>query len=93
MKAENVGGGGAPSMDGARLRQVLSRQFGLRVGNEVSRYVGRRLGGPQGSPAGTTIPVLGGDARTGVPRRLELPSSDLLNAVRALTATPVSTTH
>jgi hypothetical protein len=51
-----------------RVQELLLRQAGLRVGPEVAAYVLRRR---QTAP-GTPIPVMGADARTGVPVRREI---------------------
>ena len=47
-------------MDETEIRRRLLSRFNLRTGEETSRYVLRHLG--DGQP----IPVMGGDARTGV---------------------------
>jgi hypothetical protein len=53
-------------------------QFGLRIEPEMSRYVLRQLAD---RPAGeTSFPVMGGDARTGVPVRRFVPAAAFADA-------------
>ena len=48
-------------MDEREIRQRLIAQFGIRIEPEMSRYIlGRMRAGAGG------IPIMGGDARTGV---------------------------
>ena len=48
-------------MDEREIRRRLIAQFGIHIEPEMSRYVLRRVNG-----GGGAIPVMGGDARTGV---------------------------
>jgi hypothetical protein len=44
------------------LQSALIRQFGLRVGSEMALYIHRNQNQQP------NLPVIGGDARTGIPR-------------------------
>ena len=55
-------------MDDSEIRRRVLAQFGLKIEPEMSRYLGRRLT----SGEATTVAVLGGDARTGVPLCLQI---------------------
>jgi hypothetical protein len=48
--------------DDAQVRELLLKRFGLRVRPEMGQYVLRRLA----AAPSDSIPVMGGDARTGV---------------------------
>lgn len=61
----------------ARVEEVLLNRYQLRVRPEMSQYVSRRLRQSQQ----TTIPVMGGDARTGVAIRQLLPADELRAAL------------
>ncbi len=52
-------------MDTAEVRTRLLAQYGIRIDPAMGRYVLRQLQ----EPAGDTFPIMGGDARTGVPVR------------------------
>lgn len=54
-------------MDSKKVQALLLDRYGIRVAAETSNYVLRRLDG--GSAGGGGIPVMGADARTGVPVR------------------------
>ena len=63
----------------SNLSQVLLKRYQLRVRPETEAYVLAKLRGS--TPAGgSTIPVIGGDARTGVPQRMLLPAAELLES-------------
>ena len=62
-------------VDESRLRQWFLDRAGVRLGPQTCAYVLRRL--PDGGP----IPVMGGDARTGVPVRRLLNPTDLAELV------------
>jgi len=64
----------------ARVEEVLLNRYQLRVRPEMSQYVSRRLRQSQ-QP---TIPVMGGDARTGVAIRQLLPADELRAALTQL---------
>jgi hypothetical protein len=51
-------------MDEVEIRRRLIAQFGIRIEPEMSRYVLDKLKTGAGE-----IPIMGGDARTGVPVR------------------------
>jgi hypothetical protein len=59
-------------VDDKEVQDVL-RRVGIRVGPEVAAYVSRRLSAAA-APGGVvgSIPVIGGDARTGVAVRKEI---------------------
>lgn len=73
--------GSLPNLNVAQVQAILLRQLGLRVGPEVAAYVLRRWQTsmtPAAEAASTGfIPVMGGDARTGVPVRRDLDPSVL----------------
>jgi hypothetical protein len=58
-------------VDAREVRTRMLAQFGIRIEPEMSRYVLRRLA----APAGETFPIMGGDARTGVPVRRLIPAA------------------
>jgi hypothetical protein len=63
-----------------QVQDVLLRRLGLRVGPEVAAYVLRRWQSaisPGHEVTPTPIPVMGGDARTGVPTRRDVDPSQL----------------
>jgi len=55
-------------MDEVQIRRRLLEHYGIRVDPEMSKYVLRHL--QQARSALAQIPVMGGDARTGIPLRL-----------------------
>jgi hypothetical protein len=59
----------------ADVQRRLLEGYGIRVEPEMSRYIVRRLG--QAGRALRELPVIGGDARTGVPVRRVIDLSDL----------------
>jgi hypothetical protein len=63
------------NVDDARVREVLLRRFGLRVHPQMGRFVLGQLADPRQ----VNIPVMAGDARTGVAIR-QLLSADELRA-------------
>lgn len=58
-------------MDATELQQTLLNRFGIRVEPHMSAYVERRLSD------GATLPVIGGDARTGRPVRRMIDPAEL----------------
>ena len=54
-------------MDGEAIRQKMLESYGLRVEPHMSDYVARRL--KQAGVALRELPVIGGEARTGMPIR------------------------
>jgi hypothetical protein len=52
------------AMDESNLQQHVLSRLGLRIEPEMSRYLGRKLAGGDGP-----FTIIGGDARTGIPRR------------------------
>ena len=63
-------------MDGEAIRQKMLESYGLRVEPHMSDYVARRL--KQAGDALASIPVIGGDARTGMPVRTSVETTTLL---------------
>ena len=63
-------------MPETEVQQKLRERFGLRLGPEMAAYVLRQL---DQNPE--SIPVIGSDARTGVPCRVKLPTGDLKDAL------------
>ena len=58
-------------MDAGEVRRRMLAQFGIRIEPAMSAYVVRQLA--QQAGAGASFPVMGGDARTGVPVRRFIP--------------------
>ena len=56
------------SMEARDVEARLLATYGIRVNPEMSTYVARRL--QQAGAALRELPVIGGEARTGAPRRL-----------------------
>ena len=54
-------------MDGEEIRKRVLEAYGIRVEPEMSEYVLRRL--RQAGTALRELPVIGGEARTGMPVR------------------------
>ena len=54
-------------MDGEQIRERMLQAYGLRVEPQMSEYVARRL--KQAGDALRELPVIGGEARTGMPIR------------------------
>ena len=52
-------------MDAPEIRKRILDHYGIRIDPEMSEYVLRRLQ-EAGNEIGQPIPVMGGDARTGV---------------------------
>ena len=55
-------------MDGEEIRKRMLDAYGIRVEPEMTAYVARRLT-QAGDALGGGFPVMGGDARTGMPVR------------------------
>jgi hypothetical protein len=64
------------------VQETFREKLGIRLGNEMAKYVLRRLNERQGAglPLGE-IPIMGGDAKTGVAVRTMAPLN-LLAAVQ-----------
>ena len=58
-------------MDAGEVRQRMLAQFGIRIEPEMGLYVLRQLE----TRAGDAFPVMGGDARTGIPVRRVIPAA------------------
>ena len=54
-------------MDGEEIRKRMLQAYGIRVEPQMSEYVARRL--RQAGDALSELPVIGGEARTGIPIR------------------------
>ena len=67
-------------MDAVDVRKRMLAQFGIRIEPAMSAYVLRQLAQRPG--AGATFPVMGGDARTGVPVRRFIPVAAFTSAER-----------
>ncbi len=59
----------------------LLAQFGIRIGPEMGRYVVRQL---ENSAPGAIFPIVGGDARTGVPILRVIPAAALVDVPTAV---------
>ncbi len=57
--------------DAGEVRRRMLAQFGIRIEPAMSRYVLRQLK----DPTVESFPVMGGDARTGVPVRRFIPAA------------------
>ena len=75
--------GRRPPLDADEVREMFLDRLGIRLEPEMCRYVLARLAetAPAAGDAGTPIPVIGGDARTGVALRRMVPL-ELLTAVQ-----------
>jgi hypothetical protein len=51
-------------VDAQRIPPLVLKELGMRIEPSMAQYIARRLAG-----ASAPIPVIGGDARTGVPVR------------------------
>ena len=58
----------------------MLKQYGLRIGPAMGRYVLEQLSRARTGPSVRLFPVIGGDARTGVPKRQVIPAQELLAA-------------
>ena len=54
-------------MDGEAIRKRMLQAYGIRVDPHMSDYVARRL--QQAGDALRELPIIGGEARTGMPIR------------------------
>ena len=64
------------------VQQALLREYGIRVQPHMAGYVLNRLRAGAGGAIFGTLPVIGGDARTGVPLRTDI-ALDRINAAIA----------
>jgi ribosomal protein S6E (S10) len=62
--------GMAAGSDQSPVQAAVQRELGLRIGPEMARYLVRSV---QAAAGDGTIPIIGGDARTGVPVRKQVP--------------------
>jgi hypothetical protein len=60
-------------VDAGEVRTRMLAQFGIRIEPAMSQYVLRQL--EDASSGAASFPVMGGDARTGVPVRRMIPAS------------------
>ena len=68
-------------MDAIEIQKRILNRYGIRVEPAMSDYVVRKLAQtarPPGKPA--SFPVMGGDARTGIPVRQLISPNDFSNA-------------
>ena len=61
-------------VDAGEVRTRMLAQFGLRIEPAMSEYVARQIRNIASS-SGASFPVMGGDARTGVPVRRFIPAA------------------
>ena len=61
-------------MTEAQLVQLCLKQLNLRLEPEMARYVLRTLS-RRAEPDATDVPVMAGEARTGVPLRAAIPAA------------------
>ena len=71
-------------MDLTEVRRRLLQHYGLRVEDEMGRYVLGRL--TQAGQALAELPVIGGDARTGMPLRISVSSASLHSDVSSVSS-------
>ena len=64
-------------MDVQALRAACIRQLGIRIGPHTGGYLLKHLSAPA-PPA--QVPVMGGDSRTGIPVRKDVPLTMLTKA-------------
>ena len=69
-------------MDANEVRKLFRHRLGIRLEPEMCRYVLGQISQPAANSATAEIPVIGGDARTGVALRRMVPL-DLLTAVQS----------
>lgn len=69
-------------MDADQVRKLFLDRLGIRLEPEMCRYVAGRIGDGSAGESGASIPVIGGDARTGVALRRTVPP-ELLTAVQS----------
>ena len=74
-------------MDAGEVRTRMLAQFGIRIEPEMSAYVLRQL---ENSSASASFPVMGGDARTGVPVRRFIPAAAFTSAGVSSPSSPVN---
>ena len=68
------------SMEAWDIEARLLSTYGIRVKPEMSGYVARRL--QQAGAAPRELPVIGGEARTGAPRRLMIDPATLQQSAK-----------
>ena len=68
-------------MDAGEVRTRMLAQFNIRIEPRMSEYVLRQLAR---DPAERSFPVMGGDARTGVPVRRFIPVADFVSSQRSI---------
>lgn len=70
-------------MDDSQMCELLLKRFGLRVRPEMGQYILRRL---QDSATGSAdaIPIMGGDARTGIAVRQFVTIRKLQDAMKSI---------
>ncbi|MGE5608051.1 MAG: hypothetical protein ACM359_02250 [Bacillota bacterium] len=61
-----------------QLQTLVRQRLGLRIEPAMAAYIARHAqqAPTNGAPA-PSLPVIGADARTGIPRRMELPATTL----------------
>src|SRR6266498_3571913 len=62
------------ALDIEQLQQTLRITMGLRIGNEMAKYILAKLAAPSSS---ASFPILASDARTGQPVRPEINPGDV----------------
>ena len=65
-------------MDGKLLRAVCAQRLGIRVGAKTGEYLLKHVTAPVPPEQ---VPVMGGDARTGIPVRRDVPLAVLMKAI------------
>jgi len=65
--------------DEAGIINLMLKSYGLRIAPAMSKYVLEQLAGA--GPSDGKVPVIGGDARTGVPVRRLIPTHELRDAL------------
>ncbi len=66
-------------MTDSQVPDVILKRFGLRIQPQMGQYVARQLS----KSSSDSIPVIAGDARTGVAVRQLIAANELRNAVSA----------
>ena len=72
------------AVEASEVRRRMLAQFGIRIEPAMTEYVLRQLDAH--APSHGSFPVMGGDARTGVPVRRFVPAAAFLAAAPATPA-------
>ena len=65
------------------LTDLLLHRWGLRISREMAKYLLRQIESATSARSTEPIPVIAGNARTGVAQRALLPTQELIEAASA----------